>query len=62
MTTITIDIPDDNTTEVIAQLRKLGVKVRESKLNKLDSLTKEDYRAHFSNQAKANKNNLLKYL
>jgi hypothetical protein len=62
MTTITIDIPDNNTLEVIAQLEKLGVKVRESKLSDLDSLTKEDYKKHFSNQAKANKNNLLKYL
>jgi hypothetical protein len=62
MTTITIDIPDDNTSEVIAQKKKLGVKVRESKLNKLDSLTKEDYKAYFLNQAKTNKKNLLKYL
>lgn len=62
MTTITIDIPDTNTAEVIAQLKKLGVKVRESKLAKLDSLTKEDYQKHFSNQANANRNNLLKYL
>jgi hypothetical protein len=62
MTTITIDIPDDHTSEIIAQLKKQGVKVRESKLSILDKLTKEDYQKHFSNQAKANKNNLLKYL
>jgi len=62
MTTLTIDIPDDSTIEVIAQLKKLGVKVRESNLDKLDDLTKEDYRKYFKNQAKVNKNNLLKYL
>jgi hypothetical protein len=62
MTTITIDIPDNHTAEVIAQLKKLGVKVRQSNLSKLDKLTKEDYQKQFSNQAKANRNNLLKYL
>ena len=62
MTTLTIDIPDASTKEVIAQLKKLGVKVRESKLAKLDKLTKEDYQNHFAHQAKANRNNLLKYL
>ncbi|GAA4320543.1 hypothetical protein GCM10023149_19870 [Mucilaginibacter gynuensis] len=56
MTTITIDIPDGHTEEVMAQLKKLGVQVRESKLSKLDSLTKEDYNKHFSNQAKASRN------
>ena len=62
MTTFTIDIPDGHTNDVIAQLKKLGVKVRESKLAKLDKLTKEDYQKHFANQAKANRHNLLKYL
>ncbi len=62
MTTITIDIPDNHTAEVIAQLKKLGVKVRQSRLSKLDKLTKEDYQKHFSNQAKANRSTLLKYL
>ena len=62
MTTITIDIPDNNTSEVMAQLEKLGVKVRESKLTSLDNLTKEDYQKQFANQAKANRNNLLKHL
>jgi hypothetical protein len=62
MTTITIDIPDNHSAEVIAQLKKLGVKVRESKLSYLDKLTKGDYQNQFSNQAKANRNNLLKYL
>ena len=27
-----------------------------------DNLTKEDYQKHFANQAKANRNNLLKHL
>jgi hypothetical protein len=62
MTTITIDIPDDTTDEIITQLKKQGVKVRESKLSKLDNLTKEDYQKHFANQAKANRNHLLKHL
>ena len=62
MTTLTIDIPDTETTEVIAQLKKLGVKVRESKLSDLDKLTREDYQKFFANQAKANRNTLLKYL
>ena len=57
MTTLTIDIPDDHTGEVIAQLKKLGVQVRESKLSKLDKLTKEDYEKHFANLAKSNRNN-----
>ena len=62
MTTLTIDIPDNNSAEVIAQLKKLGVKVRESKLSHLDKLTKEDYQKQFSNHTKANRNNLLRYL
>jgi hypothetical protein len=62
MTTFTIDIPDAHTTEVIAQLKKIGVKVRESKLSRLDKLTKEDYQKHFASQAKANRDSLLKYL
>lgn len=62
MTTITIDIPENNTNEVLAQLEKLGVKVRESQLERLDSLNKEDYQKQFERKSKANKNNLLKYL
>ncbi len=62
MTTYTIDIPDDHTSEIIAQLKKQGVKVRKSNFNKLDELTREDYQKHFKNQAKSNRNNLLKYL
>jgi hypothetical protein len=62
MITITIDIPDNRASEVIAQLKKSGVRVRESELVKLDTLTKEDYQKHSLNQAKANRNNLLKYL
>jgi flagellar motor component MotA len=62
MTTFTIDIPDSNTDEIIAQLKKLGVKVRKSNLSKLDKLSKEDYQKQFLLQAKANRNNLLKYL
>jgi len=62
MTTITIDIPDNNTDEVLAQLKKLGAKIRHSKLSKLDKLTKEDYEKHFLNQAKITRNNVLKYL
>jgi hypothetical protein len=41
MTTLTIDIPDNNTEDVLVQLTKLGVKVWESNLSKLDELTKE---------------------
>jgi hypothetical protein len=62
MTTITIDIPDNDTEQVIAQLEKLGVSIRESKLNDLDKLTKEDYQKHFAKNAKAIRNNLLKHL
>ncbi|HEY4324592.1 MAG TPA: hypothetical protein VGN20_11420 [Mucilaginibacter sp.] len=62
MTTITIDIPDNNTDEIIAQLKKLGVKIRESKLNELDKLTKEDYQKHFLNQSRVTRNKVLKYL
>jgi len=62
MTTFTIDIPDHTTEEVLAQLKALGVKVRESKLATLDKLTKEDYQKHFSHQARVSKNNVLKYL
>ncbi|RYF47383.1 MAG: hypothetical protein EOO38_12260 [Cytophagaceae bacterium] len=62
MTTITIDIPDNDTEQVIAQLEKLGVSIRESKLNDLDKLTKEDYQKQFANNAKANRNNLFKHL
>jgi hypothetical protein len=59
MTTFTIDIPDDTTDEVIAQLKKWGVSIRESKLAKLDKLTKEDYQKHFEHKAAVTKNNLL---
>ena len=62
MTTITIDIPDNNTSEVLAQLEKLGVTIRQSKLSKLDKLTKEDYEKHFEHRAKVTRNNVLKYL
>ena len=62
MTTFTIDVPDNNTEEVIAQLEKLGVKVRESNVDKLDNLTKEDYEKHFSHRAQVMKINVLKYL
>jgi len=62
MTTFTIDIPDSNTDEVITQLKKLGVKIRQSSLTKLDKLTREDYEKHFSHRAKLTKNNVLKYL
>ena len=62
MTTITIDIPDDHRAEVLTQLEKFGVKIRQSKLAKLDKLTKDDYEKHFSRQAKITKNNVLKYL
>jgi hypothetical protein len=62
MTTFTIDIPDDNTDEVLAQLKKLGVKIRRSNLAKLDKLTKEDYEKHFLYQAKVTRNKVLKYL
>ncbi|RYU85908.1 hypothetical protein EWM62_18910 [Mucilaginibacter terrigena] len=62
MTIITIDIPDNDTAQVIAQLEKLGVSIRESKLDDLDKLTKEDYQKHFAHKANANRNNLSKYL
>jgi hypothetical protein len=62
MTTFTIDIPDNNKEEIMAQLKKLGVKIRESKLAKLDQLTKEDYQKHFTHQSKTNRNTVLKYL
>lgn len=62
MTTLTIDIPDSNAEEVIAQLKKLGVKIRKSNMAKLDKLTKEDYDKHFSHRAELTKNNVLKYL
>ncbi len=62
MTTLTIDIPDNNAEEVLAQLKKLGVRIRQSSLAKLDKLTKEDYEKHFSYRAGVAKNNVLKYL
>jgi hypothetical protein len=62
MTTFTIDIPDSNTEEVIAQLKKLGVKIRQSSLVKLDKLTKADYEKHFSHRSAMTKNKVLKYL
>ena len=62
MTTFTIDIPDNNTEEIIAQLKKLGVKVRQSSLAKLDKLTKSDYEKHFAHRAQLSKNSVLKYL
>ena len=62
MTTFTIDIPDSNTEEVIAQLKKLGVKIRQSNMAKLDKLTKADYEKHFSHRSAMTKNKVLKYL
>jgi len=62
MTTLTIDIPDSNTEEVIAQLKKLGVKIRQSSIAKLDKLTKADYEKHFSHRSAITKNKVLKYL
>jgi hypothetical protein len=51
VTTLTIDIPDNNTEEVVAQLKKLGVKIRQSSMAKLDKLTKADYEKHFSHRS-----------
>ena len=48
MKIITIDIPDDRITEVVSQLKELGVKIHESDLFALDKLTKEDYNKHFA--------------
>jgi hypothetical protein len=62
MTTLTIDIPGSNTEEVIAQLKKLGVKIRQSNVAKLDKLTKTDYEKHFSHRSAITKNKVLKYL
>lgn len=62
MTTITIDIPDKNTDEVLSQLKKFGVKIRQSKLSRLDKLTREDYEKHFSHWVKTTRNNVLKYI
>jgi flagellar motor component MotA len=62
MTTFTIDIPDSNTEEVIAQLKKLGVKIRQASVAKLDKLTKADYEKHFSHRSAIAKNKVLKYL
>jgi hypothetical protein len=62
MTTITIDIPDMQTEEVISQLKMLGVKIRESNLDILDKLTKEDYQKDFEQRAKNNRKNFLKHL
>ncbi|PWK70033.1 hypothetical protein LX99_04686 [Mucilaginibacter oryzae] len=62
MTTLTIDIPDSNTEEVLAQLAKLGVKVRESNLSELDKLTEKDYEKHFRHRAEVTRKNLHKYL
>jgi len=62
MTTLTIDIPESNTEEVIAQLKKLGVKIRQSSIAELDKLSKEDYEKHFSHRSGLTKNKVLKYL
>ena len=62
MTTLTIDIPDSNTEEVVAQLKKLGVKIRHSSMAKLDKLTKAEYDKHFSHRAALTKNKVHKYL
>lgn len=62
MTTITIDIPDQQTDEVIALLKEHGVIVRESALSDLDTLTKEDYQKHFKHRAKLNAERMRKKL
>jgi len=62
MTTITIDIPDIQTEEVISQLKMLGVKIRESNLNVLDKLTEDDYKKDFQQRSKNYRNNILKHL
>jgi len=58
MTTITIDIPDNKTDEVLAILKKFEVKISTSEPFKLDRLSKEDYKKHFQNRAKANRNTI----
>jgi hypothetical protein len=58
MTAFTVEIPDNNTDEVLAQLKKFGVKIRQSNLPKLDKLTKEDYEKHFLHHAKVTRNKL----
>jgi hypothetical protein len=59
MKTITINIPDNKTNEVLKLLKKFGVKISTSQLSNLDKLTKEDYEKHFLNRASVNKNKLF---
>jgi hypothetical protein len=47
---------------VLAQLAKLGVKVWESNLSKLDELTEDDYKKHFHQKATVTRKNLHKFL
>jgi len=62
MTTLTIDIPDNHAEEVLAHLKKLGVKIRRTNLSKLDKLNKEDYEKHFLHQSLTSRNKVLRYL
>ncbi|AYL97666.1 hypothetical protein [Mucilaginibacter celer] len=62
MTTLTIDIPDNNIEEALILLAKLGVQVRQSNLLNLDELTERDYKRHFRYRANEMRENLAKYL
>jgi hypothetical protein len=56
MTTLTIDIPDDNVEEVLTQLKKFGIKVQGV------NLTKEDYQERFEKSRKASSLDETSYL
>jgi hypothetical protein len=62
MTTIIIDILDNRADEVNSLSKKSNVKIRQSDLAKLNTLTKEDYQKYYSNQSKTTRNKALKYL
>ena len=51
LTTLTIDIPKNETEAVMAILEKHGVIVQKSSLDRLDNLNADDYRKHFKHQA-----------
>jgi hypothetical protein len=62
MTTLTIEIPDNVTEDVVKYLKEKAVVIKETSFKTLDELTADDYKNNFKERAKMTRAVALKYL
>jgi hypothetical protein len=62
MTTLTIEIPDNVTEDVVKYLKEKAVVIKDTPFKTLDELTADDYRNNFKERAKMTRAVALKYL